>query len=1108
MSPTSRRQYLSAILTTSLIGGFNYNLGDRTKSLESVGDPSSERLFSRKIPDNPKNAFLGIEHKFGVKFGPSPEPTIWPEGDLETLKAEILKFDADVVHPTGIGIGQVTERNAHDSVRSHFHTKYDIAHLFQMHTDIPSGQIFDLWYKSLSKSAKWKRPDGTIVTHPKEIAGRHFDGTPWARQDDADVPEDHPSHGEGPTVITPTPHAEGAKKLYIKYAAKAFDLGSTKFWFDSFPIPGSRIDFSDWAEATFTEHLNDLPRRRLDELGIGDPDEFNFKSYLLDKGIEPTSTRHPAEDAIFREYVRHHHTSFKQFYKDVFSEGRANLPADVNDAGTSVEGNQMGLQGQRTPAFYLSDTVDEISIEFAPTVPPERPAAMAVKTGRAAGKFQKSVRLYGRIDGWEDAKELGLDPSEYYTTLMRFQAAQIYAHGGRFEIRLNPRGSFESTADSWSRPDGSVGDELHRFVDFIQAHKRFLKNIMEANDAVIVRSLPTMVWHHAPPWRNSDASPEGVLGTGAALRLEHVPYDVRVLDYPPLWEAPQQYADLADYDLIVLANVDCMSDAHVQSIEKAIESDTRVVSIGGAPTRDEEFAEREDVERLLSQSELGTIIDGFPDEAAQNAAAMELRDAASSVESQIEVNVDADVSINIVEQSDPDRIIVHLLNYEYDPETDSMPTQRGIEVTVRDLPFEPAAATWHTQTGNISVEPSGEANQVSVTVPHLDVWGFIVFGETRSVIESEVNEESAIQAVNDAREAVETARDGNRDELLDKASAKLYKAEAALDHSGYSVAMEKAEDAVEWAQKAYRTPTIGIDQAHDQSKHHLTSWEELDEFREAFSNHELLKIQNWSAEVFEEIDILFVPPSLDTDGYGFTDRDLELVEEFVENGGGLVVTATASGGLANDLDDLTSTFGFTIAGAEIGTPEDGRIEVATEYSSLTRMYLGEQEPHTVMDDVEDCFVWARIAEDSDAWINRSGGPISEKDPQDEAAAGAPVGIATTHGDGAVVGSCYLQLWNVEFGNSWWNITRNQVSVLGRNARYAQQKGRSNEEKDDGKEDDGSRREDDGSGSEDGDGRGTASDGMDMPGFGIGGAIAGLVGLLYIFKRRLSDIPEQ
>jgi len=822
MKGFSRRKYLNGIGSVAFFSLINWIQTAQASSPRSRRGSSGLDLSG--IPEDNRDPFLMVNHAVHILHDSDMG---WENIDEDQVIEEILRLDPGLINeldltgwhgpPKDTGIFERRHQSVQDFAHVH-HLPYTCG----VHWEFNPDMLHSDWYSQLPEDEKWRYLDGSIVEHPSEILAKDIEGEPHIR-------------AEGHENLVPSLFAEGTKDRLVRTGQELFKLGVNQFWIDT-PVQGLifDFDFSIWAQSAFEQHLDSLSHDRLDELGIDDPAEFDIVEYLTQHNLAPGDTNQPQSDPVFREYMLFQHRSNNSFVDELFEEIRADLPPEVEDGGTTVFGLGFGLQYHYLdPAsIYKSDAVDVISIETQPTVPPDRPHDVSVKIGRAAGKFEKPVRVWGRMNepfGTTD----GLDTDEYYETLFQFQMAQVYCHGGRRSIPLTslPNVSYDESVNSWMRPDGTISENLHQFADFVRAHKRFLEDVTEANRVVIAVSLPTLLWQRLPGWpegrttRHSSAIGEAAI----TLRREHIPYDVHILDHPQFWEDSAQLERLAEYDCVILPGVECVSDDHVAAVQDALKNGTTVIATGGAPTQNEEYMEREDVAELLESEDAATVIDAEPDISGTGDGAEALRDALGEVERQVVLETDADVSLNVVEQSNPDRVIVHLLNFEYDRETDEMQELEEISLSVKDLPFSPEAASYYTVDGITEMAMNVNGKSVTVTVPHLDMWGFVVFGESADALAAPVPETEAKESISDAEELIDQLDDPEAYPEGRIARAKIQNTEPALDYEAYDVAQKLAEDAETFANVVLEGDTNGQDDTEDEEDADDTEDEEVPE---------------------------------------------------------------------------------------------------------------------------------------------------------------------------------------------------------------------------------------------------------------------------------------
>lgn len=1004
-------------------------------SAEPTIPPASERpvvtgAFAPEVPHNVSDPYLVSTH--GTP--PLTESRGWEATSRDTLTASLLDLDLDV-----LSVQDLTGFSGPplDAVYASRHTtigrfayRWGLPHSSGFTRILEADTVQRNWYQDLTDAERWTKPDGTPVEHPMELAARTFDGGAhlWA---------------EGTSSVVPSVFAPGTLDYEGSVGSQIFQLGANQLFVDGFELARLKgNDFSVWAREAFRQHLHALPEHRLDELDIDDPDSFDVRTYLEEHGVAPGSSNdNPARNPVYREYTRRHHQRHKRYARQLAERTTSGAPDAVAAAGTTFFGNQAGIAGPRAAPIYLSDAVDEIGIEVDPTLPPDRPHDVTVKTGLAAGRFEKPVRIEGKLHRIRAVDTLhGLDPERQYPILMQFQVAQAYAHGGLRGLSLSSWADVHErdVANDWVRPDGTIADSLQEFTDFVRASERLLKPTEPANDTALVVSLPTLIWQRAPQWgRHVPDHSDAVRGAATVLRRAHVPYDVVLFDYEPVWASQSQRERIRAYDTVVLPGVESVSDDQLAALRTAVDGGTTVIATGGAPDRDEEYRSRADVRSFLEASPNGVIVESDPECGEAGPGREAMRSALPSDRWQVELGTEADISVNVMQSPDSDLVVVHLLNFEYEPRTDSTPTRTDLTVTVRDLPFQPGVANYHSPAGITELSLSGDGGASSVEVPSLDVWGFIIFGADVSSSASTTERAAAAERIDEARDRVARAEAAGRTRRLVQANATLGNAARALEYGAFTRADSLAKDTIEAAAAAYRPPTIGIDQGHNQSNEYYEA--DLGTLRDTFDSYDYEAVHDWTPETFKAIDLLIFPPltaEAET-GYGFDATELEAVESFVRNGGSLLllgVHRTKPG-----FNRLASRFGFELDGRPInrGQGDFWAFDVESPLSAVTAFVpTWDGKFGTVVERVGDGTVLGRVSAESQSWLT-SQQPIEEQGPDEPSAAGKPVLVGRKFGEGHVVLSGEAQQF-VEPTTPDGKpapLPEQLLRILGRRARY-------------------------------------------------------------------------
>lgn len=656
-------------------------------------------------------------------------------------------------------------------------------------------------YDPVREEQEWTFPDGEPVEHVYDILAETLEG------DRHEV-----SYAAGGAGI-PSVFAKGTLDLITKTVRFRFGQGFSGFELDGVDIFNLHgLDFSPWARTAFSDHVASLTTQRRRELGIEGSDTFDVETYIEEADIGPGTDADPREDPVFREFVRHHHRGVKSLFGRIRADLEEAFPRRVENDTAVLWANQFtgSFHNPQQANVYASDHLDVVNTELAPDE--WKPSDLAYKYLRAIGRFEKPVMAKGTLTKVGDLRGVGeFDPTRRYPTFYRLQAAEAYANGAIFKIPLTSRLPAENTVNNWVRTDGEVEPELETFMDFLWAHGRFFRGVESDNPVAVVWSLPSRIWGRFPQWNipEQSRSAPGVnsfVGSAALLREAQIPYDVVVFGYSDLWDDADQLERLGRYQGVVLPNLLCLSDGQLQALEGYLEDGGTVVVSGSAPTRDERYRPRDDVDALLDHENTVQLEKDpgrrYESEEARDGSLVEAIEAAG-----IRPTVSAEVpmiAVNRLRQRDPDRLLVHLLNYDYEVQSDRIETNEDLQLRVATNGAEDLVARFYAPQTVQDLEVSAEGAHLTVTVPELVEWGFVVFADSWSAIDPLVEQADATADIERARSAVSAAQDAGAAGTLPfvVATSRLEAAETALSFGEYGAAAEAAATALRQASAA------------------------------------------------------------------------------------------------------------------------------------------------------------------------------------------------------------------------------------------------------------------------------------------------------------------
>jgi hypothetical protein len=398
---------------------------------------------------------------------------------------------------------------------------------------------------------------------------------------------------------------------------------------------------------------------------------------------------------------------------------------------------------------------------------------------------------------------------------------------------------------------------------------------------------------------------------------------------------------------------------------------------------------------------------------------------------------DPTLCVNRHVQSEPSRMVVQALNYDYTAGSDTFEPKTDVLLSIPKPDFTVGAARYYTPTGTTDLSVADNDQILEITLPELTDWGFVVLARSADELVNGDAEAEAREQTEAARSELAAASEDGRDWADAFVSAEEYHAaaETALEANAYGQALDAAQTANEKLAEAHRQPVVGIDMGHGQE-------ESLDNdpfapLRNTFSQYDYRMLESWDENTLNELDILIVPPTLAFRGarYRYFEEEVAMVESFVENGGSLLVLAR--GGIDDGIDSLTEPFGFQFEGRPVVFDErpNSRVEPTSPNHLLThaiseiKFTLGTP----IAERPSESTVLASLPEDSEAWFHQEE-PLQSRSDGEESAAGSEMYVTATHGDGRVTlfGMHRYHLLSEKLLNAE-KLVSNQLSVLGSEA---------------------------------------------------------------------------
>ncbi|MFW5919204.1 MAG: hypothetical protein ACOCSF_03280 [Halanaeroarchaeum sp.] len=1003
MKPLRRRHFLGSLLSLQLFSTVSSGEKGVSRSREGrtlidanrVEPPAGNVVDSGPFEATQPSSDLGaasILTENGLQMF-DPEARGWELQSDATIAQLLSGLHADSYLFAGrqelVGTGTSTRNKLHALVSHRAGLPYGGMVLFEIS---PSDRP---WFEANSEDGRWSSLGDGFVEDPNELSQERFNG------------EKHWYPGQEGESGLLSVFAEPSLDYMVADSLAHLERGFGTLFVDHASISTlNGLDFSRWAVEAFCDHLTEFSRDRLDGLGIDDPQSFDIREYVEREGLAPGDVDTPFEDEVLREFKLFHHAGIRRYWRELAAALRSSAVSEARGS-INLYGNQyMDEYFSHTPisSFTIDEPFDVVSIEDQLTVPPTSIRDSVYKLGHSIGKYDKPVVVWGRIH--EDTHEL--DTTLYRPSLLRLQFGEGYANGGVLPISLTGGGdNRDGVANNWVDEEITIDDSLQSIVDFVWAHEPYLVESQPDHRVAVIYSLPTLMWSVEPDWIDDEVNPHSQSFSGATRRLtrNQIPYDVLTFGFPGLFTDPDQLERLSTYDLVILPAVECISDDQFEAVRNAVDDGTQILVSGSAPDRTERYRTRDDVRRFVEDEERchrygddPARTEGFDDDADPPTEYDAYRDSVDDkpfidpVESLHERQIDVDESalgVTVQAQSDDSRVLVHLVNYEYDRNADDVATKTDVDLTISGVDIDPEVARWYSDTEIENLEQeSTEDGALRLQIPAVEEWGFVVLAAGESALLGEGDEAAATAAIDSLKEKIEHATSEGLIGTV-PAEATADRAEVALEYGRYDLAVEEAERAESTLEDAYDTPVIGIDQAQGSSS------VSLERFREVYDEYQYEDITDWAADQLEATDLFVIPAGGEIEfvEFSLSSADLESLESYVSDGGRVVLLGRA--GMGPGMNRIMRQFGMEFGEAAIKTNDGDEYAfyVDTAVSSLTpflpkwRARLGVPIAETGEADV---IGW--VTDDREPWL----------EGEETSAAGLPMMAACRVGSGAVL----------------------------------------------------------------------------------------------------------
>jgi hypothetical protein len=409
---------------------------------------------------------------------------------------------------------------------------------------------------------------------------------------------------------------------------------------------------------------------------IEDIETFDYGEYIRDLGLADTWINDQWSVPLYHDFMRFQRLAIVEFMTELMSETR-NYVQTTYGRPLAFTANVFGLHPN---LLIFADLLDYYTVEYPYMqygYPPKSQAIPEYKLARALG--DKPAVLLAHIE--TNADLVDRDSS---STLMTLYIAEAYASQGAMLVPYGIYAWSEETGPGWYYGDMSVLAPVYRFV---RDNPFVYEGLDSPAQVAVLYSFPTD-YHR---W-NRDA----FRGLTYALLDGHVQFDIVALG-DDVWLAdPFSAASLASYQLVFLPGAAYLSDAQVDSLLSFVGEGGTLVAWGDTGTHDETGREIERPELaaltvpgthaygegwfITLTGDLGDDYRQTHDPAVRQQLVSLVNDYAGRITTASTVRT---LNLLTYERVGGTQLVVHLINYDYDIETDHITATGPFTMTLR-----------------------------------------------------------------------------------------------------------------------------------------------------------------------------------------------------------------------------------------------------------------------------------------------------------------------------------------------------------------------------------------------------------------------------------------
>jgi hypothetical protein len=454
------------------------------------------------------------------------------------------------------------------------------------------------------------------------------------------------------------------------------------------------------------------------EFGISNITDFSFRDYLSQKNLTAVSEqdRLRGTDPLGRQYYLFELTSLAEHFGQLTSMVK-NYTRQHYNRELTVVANQFEMKNDVVP---FCPYVDSFSIGTVLRIwytdklgPPYHTASPYVLIARAINETKQPVVFVD--DDYVHAHVT----SDVAKTLI----GETYAFGGFCFL------PYHSTDAATLGPTETIAE----YGQFVKQNEELLGAAQPLCNVGLFVSYTEMLWEYVPSMYDS------IYGACQILTDAHIPFNVIFSGDGEVLQDHLTLADLMKYDVIYLPHSPTLSDRQVQLLRDYVAQGGKLLFTGACGLMDSNRNYRgypfEDLVGLPNVKYIKWEDDVWGDwtpyrdyEATKNATMrMQVLEAIKSLVSlPLETNSSATVSVNPCYQPEHGRLLIKLVNRDYNSAEDRLIPQKNIDIRVK-LPegFNVTGAkafccSPDVALNNVELSVSVSNGFVEFTVPELD----------------------------------------------------------------------------------------------------------------------------------------------------------------------------------------------------------------------------------------------------------------------------------------------------------------------------------------------------------------------------------------------------